>query len=52
MLTLCQVLSAYCDPDATLTFSTPTAVSAYITELAEIKYLAPCAQSALMYAVR
>lgn len=46
-----QVLSAYCDPSATLSFPSPTAVTAYITDLAEFDYLAPCAQSALSYAV-
>lgn len=46
-----QVLSAYCDPSATVSFPSPTAVSAYITDLPEFDYLAPCAQSALKYAV-
>ncbi|KAK4237251.1 hypothetical protein C8A03DRAFT_34820 [Achaetomium macrosporum] len=45
------VLSAYCDPDATVNFPTPTAVTDYITDVPEFEYLAPCAQSALKYAV-
>ncbi|KAK3899374.1 hypothetical protein C8A05DRAFT_37015 [Staphylotrichum tortipilum] len=46
-----SVLSAYCNPSATISFPSPTAVSAYITDLPEFDYLAPCAQSALKYAV-
>lgn len=52
------ILQKYCHPDTTIVFSTPTAniVNAYITDLAEMDYLAPCAQSALsdvvMYSVR
>lgn len=51
VLNLYQVLSAYCNPDAVVSFSTPTAVSAYITDIPEFDYLAPCAKSALRYAV-
>jgi hypothetical protein len=47
-----SVLSAYCDPALTVSFATPTAVTAYITEVPEYEYLAPCAQSALYYAFR
>ncbi|KAL2162115.1 hypothetical protein VTH06DRAFT_7900 [Thermothelomyces fergusii] len=36
-----SVLSAYCDPTKTFTFSTPTAVSVYITDIPEFEYLAP-----------
>ncbi|KAK4034595.1 hypothetical protein C8A01DRAFT_38951 [Parachaetomium inaequale] len=46
-----SVLSAYCDPAATISFATPTAVTAYITDIPEFEYLAPCAQSAIRYAV-
>ncbi|KAL2150846.1 hypothetical protein VTH82DRAFT_7409 [Thermothelomyces myriococcoides] len=46
-----RVLSAYCNPSKTFTFSTPTAVSVYITDIPEFEYLAPCARSALGYAV-
>ncbi|KAJ4293857.1 hypothetical protein N0V88_005371 [Collariella sp. IMI 366227] len=45
------VLSAYCNPDSTFTFATPTAVSTHITEIPEFSYMAPCAQSALYYAI-
>ncbi|KAK3303372.1 uncharacterized protein B0T15DRAFT_272618 [Chaetomium strumarium] len=45
------VLSAYCNPDATVTFQSPTAVTDYITDIPEFGYLAPCAQSALRHAV-
>ncbi|KAL2136444.1 hypothetical protein VTI74DRAFT_3677 [Chaetomium olivicolor] len=45
------VLSAYCNPDSTFSFATPTAVSDYITDIPEFSYLAPCAQSALKYAI-
>lgn len=48
-----KVMDQYCDPDATVTFSTPTTniVNAYITELSELSYLAPCAQAGVSYAV-
>lgn len=47
------VLSAYCNQETTLTFPTPvTPVNAYITEVAEIAVLAPCAASALGYAIK
>ncbi|KAK4127296.1 hypothetical protein N657DRAFT_567028 [Parathielavia appendiculata] len=45
------VLSAYCDPTATITLATPTAVQVLITEIAEFSYMAECAQSGLKYAV-
>ncbi|KAK4103287.1 hypothetical protein N658DRAFT_494616 [Parathielavia hyrcaniae] len=45
------VLSAYCDPTATITLPTPTAVQVFITEIAEFSYMAECAQSGLKYAV-
>ncbi|KAL2016312.1 hypothetical protein VTK56DRAFT_3883 [Thermocarpiscus australiensis] len=45
------VLSAYCNPDLSVAFPTPTAVSVYITDIPEVEYLAPCAKSALTYAV-
>lgn len=47
------VLSQYCNPSSTYTFSTPTdnIVQAYITEISEMEYLPPCAQSALSEAV-
>ncbi|KAK4249382.1 hypothetical protein C7999DRAFT_30116 [Corynascus novoguineensis] len=45
------VFSAYCNPDETVSFVSPTAVSAYITDIPEFEYLAPCAQSVLKYAV-
>lgn len=51
MLTFLQVLTAYCDPSKTVDFPTPTAVSAFITDIPEFDYLAPCAKSALGYAV-
>ncbi|GAB1315887.1 hypothetical protein MFIFM68171_06097 [Madurella fahalii] len=44
-------LNAYCSQDSSASFATPTAVSAYITELPEFEYMAPCAKSALSYAV-
>ncbi|KFA74331.1 hypothetical protein S40288_03697 [Stachybotrys chartarum IBT 40288] len=48
-----MVLDKYCNPDRTITFATPTEniVNAYITELSQTDYLAPCAQSALSYGV-
>jgi hypothetical protein len=52
VLILRQVLSAYCDPALTVSFATPTAVTAYITEVPEFEYLAPCARDALSYAFR
>jgi hypothetical protein len=48
------VFSKYCDPEGdSLIFPTPTTniVNAYITDLAEMAYMPPCAQSALSYAV-
>ncbi|WYZ38022.1 hypothetical protein EsH8_II_001528 [Colletotrichum jinshuiense] len=46
------VLSQYCNPDATVTFATPTTniVTQFITNIAELSYLAPCAQSAVSVA--
>ncbi|KAK0617425.1 hypothetical protein B0T14DRAFT_403750, partial [Immersiella caudata] len=42
------VLSAYCNQESTFAFPTPAfPVEAYITEVAEIAVLAPCAASAL-----
>lgn len=48
-----KVIDQYCNPDSTITFSTPTTniVNAYITDLAQTDYLAPCAQSGLSAAV-
>lgn len=49
-----SVYSKYCDPSGpALTFPTPRSniVNAYITDLAEIEYMPPCAQSALNWAV-
>ena len=47
------VLSAYCNQDNMPTFPAPAnPVSAYITEIAEIGVLAPCAASAVKYAVQ
>lgn len=48
-----RVLDKYCHPDATITFATPTEniVNAYITDLAEMQYLPPCASAALSEAV-
>ncbi|KAK4145278.1 uncharacterized protein C8A04DRAFT_27038 [Dichotomopilus funicola] len=46
-----SVLTAYCDPSKTVKFATPTAVSVFITDIPEFDYLAPCAKSALGYAV-
>lgn len=48
-----KVMQQYCNPDSTITFPTPTenTVGAYITELSQLEYLAPCAQSALSEAV-
>lgn len=47
-----KVMEKYCNPDRTITFSTPTnTVNAFVMELAAVSYLAPCAQSGLSYAV-
>ncbi|SPQ26936.1 cbddf3d4-5658-4a1e-a938-51918f1b561a [Thermothielavioides terrestris] len=46
------VLSAYCNPGATVTFASPTAVSVYITDIPEVSNLAPCARSAMSYVVQ
>ena len=51
ILTVLKVLSAYCNQATPAAFPTPTAVSAYITDFPEVDILAPCAQSALKYAV-
>ncbi|KAI6780956.1 uncharacterized protein J7T54_003098 [Emericellopsis cladophorae] len=47
------VWDQYCDPDKTVDFSTPSKniVSAYITDLSEMRYLAPCASTGLSSAV-
>ncbi|KAK4232542.1 hypothetical protein QBC38DRAFT_351974 [Podospora fimiseda] len=45
------VLSAYCNQASVVAFPTPTAVSAYITDIPEVDNLAPCAKTALRYAV-
>jgi hypothetical protein len=47
-----QILSAYCDPSVTLDFPTPTEPASSLTDFPEITFLAPCAQSALGYALR
>ncbi|KAK7397743.1 hypothetical protein QQX98_012884 [Neonectria punicea] len=49
-----KMMDQYCDQDSmTVTFSSPTTniVNAYITDLPEMDYLPPCAQSALSEAV-
>ncbi|KAH6880478.1 hypothetical protein B0T10DRAFT_144486 [Thelonectria olida] len=49
-----KVMDQYCNQgDTTITFSTPTAnlVNNYITDLPEMAYLPPCAQSALSQVV-
>ena len=48
-----RVLEQYCNPDTTITFSTPTEniVNAFITDLSQTDYLAPCAQTGLSYGV-
>ncbi|KAK0672005.1 hypothetical protein QBC41DRAFT_38250 [Cercophora samala] len=46
------VLSAYCNQATPVSFPSPTAVSVAITDIAEMDLLAPCARSALSYAVR
>ncbi|KAK3998371.1 hypothetical protein QBC44DRAFT_3592 [Cladorrhinum sp. PSN332] len=45
------VLSAYCNQASAVAFPTPTAVSVYITDIPEVDNLAPCAKTALRYAV-
>lgn len=46
------VLSAYCNQETKLTFPTPAfPVQAFVTEVAEIGVLAPCAASAVGYGV-
>ncbi|TQN70111.1 hypothetical protein CSHISOI_05364 [Colletotrichum shisoi] len=47
------VLSQYCNPDATVAFTTPTAniVTKYATDIAEYSNMAPCAQSGVSYAL-
>ncbi|KAK3316298.1 hypothetical protein B0H66DRAFT_290483 [Apodospora peruviana] len=46
------VLTAYCNQDKIPSFPTPaTPVSAYITDIPEFSYLAPCAASAVSYAI-
>lgn len=51
ILTVSQVLNAYCNQATPAAFPTPTAVSAYITDFPEVDILAPCALNALKYAV-
>ncbi|CAM1505771.1 Fc.00g114080.m01.CDS01 [Cosmosporella sp. VM-42] len=48
-----QMMDLYCDQALSITFPTPTknVVNAYITDLPQLDYLPPCAQSALSYAV-
>lgn len=48
-----KVMQKYCNQDKHITFSSPTTniVDAYITDLPELAYMPPCAQSALSYAV-
>lgn len=50
-----KVYDKYCDPDGvTLSFSTPegdNVVNAYITDLREMEYMPPCAQSGLYWGV-
>jgi len=47
------VLSAYCNQESKFAFPTPVnPVQAYITEIAEIAALAPCAASALGYGIK
>ncbi|KAK3381464.1 hypothetical protein B0H63DRAFT_205877 [Podospora didyma] len=46
------VLSAYCNQDRVIAFPTPvTPVDVYVTDVPEYQNLAPCAASALYYAV-
>ncbi|KAK4190829.1 hypothetical protein QBC35DRAFT_460791 [Podospora australis] len=45
------VLNAYCNQATTAAFPAPTAVSVYLTDIPEVDYLAPCAKSALRYAM-
>ncbi|CEI68836.1 unnamed protein product [Fusarium venenatum] len=48
-----KVMQKYCNQDKHITFSSPTTniVDAHITDLPELAYMPPCAQSALSYAV-
>ncbi|KAK0742319.1 hypothetical protein B0T21DRAFT_449013 [Apiosordaria backusii] len=46
------VLSAYCNQATPVSFPSPTGVSVAITDIAEMDLLAPCAKTALGYAVR
>lgn len=48
-----KMYEKYCDPNFDVDFSTPTTniVNAYITDLKEMGWLAPCASSALSGAV-
>lgn len=48
-----KIYEKYCDPNFDLDFATPTTniVNAYITDLHEMAWLAPCASSALSGAV-
>lgn len=48
-----KIYEKYCDPGFDVDFSTPTTniVNAYITDLKEMDWLAPCASSALSGAV-
>lgn len=48
-----SLFEQYCSPDATLKFSTPTTniVNAYITDLSQMAWLAPCASDGLSYGV-
>ncbi|UZP41149.1 hypothetical protein NXS19_008965 [Fusarium pseudograminearum] len=48
-----KVMQKYCNQDKHITFPSPTTniVDAYITDLPELAYMPPCAQSALSYAV-
>lgn len=54
MASASQVFFQYCNQDATITTAAPgpTLVSQYITDLAAFAYLAPCAASAVSYAVQ
>ncbi|KAJ4270529.1 hypothetical protein NW762_002216 [Fusarium torreyae] len=48
-----KLMQKYCNQDKDITFFSPTTniVEAYITDLPELAYLPPCAQSGLSYAV-
>ncbi|GKU01669.1 hypothetical protein FLAG1_03647 [Fusarium langsethiae] len=48
-----KVMQKYCNQDKHIAFSSPTTniVDAYITDLPELAYMPPCAQSAISYAV-